>query len=75
MLMSGHVHGGAEPPPDLVVALDGVISGTVGDYVRDADGWAFRALLGPEVEGGARGVVAYEVERRGDVVILHPLGT
>ena len=75
VLMSGHVHGGDQPPPDLVVALDGVISGTVGDYRRDADGWAFRALLGPAVEGGARDVVAYEVERLGDVVILHPLGT
>ncbi len=69
------MRGGAGTPPDLVVALDGVISGTLGGWVADGDQWRFTGLLGPEVEGGAREVVAYEVERDGDTVTLHPLVT
>lgn len=71
--MQGRVSGGGRAPADLVVALDGVISGTLGGWVADGDDWAFSGLLGPEVEGGAREVVAYEVERAGDTVTLHPL--
>jgi len=73
VLMSGRVQGGDGPPPDLVVALDGVISGTIGGFVDTDEGWAFTGLLGPEVEGGADEVVAYEVERDGATVTLHPL--
>jgi hypothetical protein len=75
VLMSGRVQGGDGPPPDLVVALDGVISGTIGGYLDTDEGWAFTGLLGPEVEGGAEEVVAYEVERDGATVTLHPLVT
>jgi hypothetical protein len=66
---------GADPPAgDLVVALDGVISGTIGGYApAEGEGWSFSGVLGPEVEDGAREVVAYEVERRGSTVTLHPL--
>ena len=75
VLMRGTVHGDRPPAGDLVVALDGVIAGTLGGYVETDDGWAFSGLLGPEVEGGAREVVAYEVERAGGTVTLHPLVT
>ena len=73
VLLRGEVAGGAGAPSDLVVALDGVISGTLGGWVADGDHWRFTGLLGPEVEGGAREVVAYEVERNGATVTLHPL--
>ena len=71
--MQGRLSGSERAPADLVVALDGVISGTLGGWMADGDEWAFSGLLGPEVEGGAREVVAYEVERAGDTVTLHPL--
>lgn len=73
VLMTGNVTGSDETPPDLVVALDGVISGTIGGYMEDDDGWSFTGLLGPEVEAGADQVVAYEVERAGGTITLHPL--
>jgi hypothetical protein len=62
-----------DEPPDLVVALDGILSGTVGGYRRDDAGWAFTGLLGPTVEGGADDVTAFEVERTPDGVVLHPV--
>ena len=74
VLMLGEVRGpGVDPPDDLVVALDDVISGTLGGWVADGDEWTFSGLLGPEVEGGAREIVAYEVERDGETITLHPL--
>lgn len=73
VLLTGQVRGSDDTPPDLVVALDGVIAGTVGGYARDGDGWTFTGLLGPEVAGGADEVMAFEVERRGRVVTLRPL--
>jgi len=75
VLLRGTVRGDEPPEGDLVVALDGVIAGTLGGYVPGDDGWRFSGLLGPEVEGGAREVVAYEVERSGGTVTLHPLVT
>ncbi len=73
--LRGQVAGSDAAPSDLVVAVDGVISGTIGGYVEAGDGaWSFTGLLGPEVEGGADEIVAYEVERSGDTVTLHPLG-
>jgi hypothetical protein len=75
VLMAGEVAGSDRTPPDLVVALDGVISGTIGGYIEGDDGWSFTGLLGPEVEGGADEVVAYEVERDGATITLHPLVT
>lgn len=71
--LRGTVAGSDEPPPDLVVALDGVISGTIGGYLPHDDGWAFTGVLGPEIAGGAAEVTAYEVERRGRKTTLHPL--
>lgn len=71
----GHVSGTDDEPPDLVVALDGTISATIGGYTRIDEGWGFTGVLGPEVEGGADEVVAYEVERTGDRVTLHALVT
>jgi hypothetical protein len=76
VLLGGEVSGSPDPPPELVVALDGVISGTIGGYLPSGDGaWSFTGLLGPEVEGGADQVVAYEVERGGGTITLHPLVT
>ena len=41
VLLRGTVHGEEPPDGDLVVALDGVIAGTVGGYVETDDGWRF----------------------------------
>jgi hypothetical protein len=74
VLMTGTVHATTNEPPDLIVALDGTIAGTIGAQDRAGDGWAFSGILGPP---GARGrgeqVVAYEVERVGGEVVLHPV--
>ena len=73
--LRGVVRGTDARPADLVVALDGVISGTIGGFVETDGGWSFTGLLGPDVEGGADEVVAYEVVRAGGTVTLHPLDT
>jgi hypothetical protein len=74
VLMTGTVHGTDERPSDLVVALDGTIAGTIGGYVADGGAWTFSGILGPP---GARGageeVVAYEVERSPEGLVLHPV--
>jgi hypothetical protein len=74
VLMTGTVDGTDGEPPDLVVAIDDHIAGTIGGY-RPRDGeWGFSGILGPP---GARGegetVVAYEVERAADGIVLHPV--
>jgi hypothetical protein len=72
--MTGTVRGAADEPPDLVVAVDGTIAGTIGARDGDGDEWDFSGVLGPP---GARGqgeqVTAYEVEGAGDEVVLHPV--
>jgi Sulfatase len=74
VLMTGTVTGANGEPPDLVVAIDDQIAGTIGGYRRHEGAWRFSGILGPP---GARGegeeVVAYEVDRAADGVVLHLL--
>jgi Sulfatase len=74
VLMTGTVSGANGEPPDLVVAIDDQIAGTIGGYRRQDGAWRFSGILGPP---GARGegeeVVAYEVDRAAGEVVLHPL--
>jgi hypothetical protein len=74
VLMTGTVDAAGGEPPDLVVAIDDQIAGTIGGYRPQDGAWRFSGILGPP---GARGegeeVVAYEVERAVDGIVLHPL--
>jgi hypothetical protein len=53
---------GEDPPPELVVAVNGTVAGSVGGYVPDGAAWRFLGLLGPFFTDGANTVEAYEVE-------------
>lgn len=73
VLMTGVVRS-ADEPPELVVAIEGTIAGTTGGYRENHDGWQFSGILGPPgVRGQGEEIVAYEVERTPDGVVLHPV--
>lgn len=74
-IMEGTVDGSDERPPELVVAVNGTIAGTIGGYLPSDDGWRFSGYIAPFFEDGHNDVVAYEVERTGDTITLHPLVT
>jgi hypothetical protein len=61
-------------PPDLVVAVNGTIAGTVGATEPVDSGWRFLGLVGPYFRDGANAVDAYEVERTPLGPVLHPVG-
>ena len=64
---------GADPPPELVVAVNGTVAGSVRGYVPDGAGWRFLGLLGPFFVDGANTVDVYEVERTPGGPVLHRL--
>jgi hypothetical protein len=64
---------GEDPPPELVVVVNGTVAGSVGGYVPDDAGWRFAGLLGPFFVDGANTVEAYEVERTPAGPVLHPV--
>ena len=72
-LMRGTVTGSEDRPPQLVISLNGRIAGAVGAYRRDDDGWLMSGVMAPYFVDGPNDVVAYEVERSGGTVTLHPL--
>lgn len=72
ILMTGQVHG-SDDPPELVIALNGTIAGTVGGYRESDGGVAFTGLMGPFFVEGDNRAVAYEVERTPGGPVLHPL--
>jgi hypothetical protein len=74
-VMEGTVSGGVGRPPELVVAVNGTLAGTLGGYLADGDSWSFTGYVAPFFEDGRNEVVAYEVERTGGTVTLHPLVT
>lgn len=52
---------GEQPPPALVLVVNGTVAGVTGGY-RPAEGeWAFSAMLGPFLRDGANEIEAYEV--------------
>jgi hypothetical protein len=69
LLTGGVATPGDERPPELVVAVNGTIAGTIGGYTRGDASWRFGSVLGPYLRDGANEIVAYEVD--GDV--LRPL--
>jgi hypothetical protein len=74
LLIGGTVRGTSDTPPELVVAVNGTLAGTIGGYVPGDGGWRFDGLLAPILVDGANDVVAYEVERGSGGVVLHPIG-
>ncbi len=57
-------------PPELVVAVNGTIGGSIGGYSQTSDGWRFGTVLGPYLVDGANEITAYEVDDDG---VLHAL--
>jgi hypothetical protein len=57
-------------PPEIVVAVNGTIAGTLGGYRADGHAWRFASVLGPFLVEGANEIVAYEV----DGLVLRRLG-
>jgi len=74
-LLRGTVSGTSDEPPELVVALNGTLAGTIGGYSPDEDGWAFHGFMAPFFRDGPNEVVAYQVERTDDGVILHEVAS
>jgi hypothetical protein len=74
-VMEGTVSGSVGRPPELVVAVNGTLAGTLGGYLADGDSWSFTGYVAPFFSDGRNEVVAYEVERTGGTVTLHPLVT
>jgi hypothetical protein len=72
-ILEGEVTGADGRPPELVVAVNGTLAGTLGGYRRDGDAWRFTGYVGPLFQDGRNKVEAYEVERTGGEVTLHPL--
>jgi hypothetical protein len=73
-IMEGTVSGTADRPPELVVAVNGSLAGTIGGYLPVEGGWRFTGYIAPFFEDGRNEVVAYQVERAGGDVTLHPVG-
>lgn len=57
----------------MVVAVNGTLAGTIGGYLPAGDAWQFTGHLAPFFEDGRNEIVAYEVERDGGTITLHPL--
>jgi len=72
-ILEGEVTGADSRPPELVVAVNGTLAGTLGGYQADGGAWRFTGYVGPLFRDGTNEVVAYEVERAGSAVTLHPL--
>jgi hypothetical protein len=69
--LRGSLIGSTDTPPELVVALNGTLAGTIGGYRRDGDAWKFSGLMANYFVDGPNDVVAYQVERTRDGVVLH----
>jgi hypothetical protein len=68
------VSGPAERPPELVVAVNGTLAGTIGGYLRGDDGaWTLTSHLAPVFDEGVNRLVGYQVERTDGGITLHPL--
>jgi hypothetical protein len=74
-VLGGSVTHPSSQPPQLVVALNGSIAGTVHEYKRMGDGsWRFDAMLADFFVEGPNEVDAFEVEQTTNGPVLHQLG-
>jgi hypothetical protein len=69
--LRGVLRGSEITPPELAVALNGTFAGTIGGYRPDGDAWKFSGLMANYFVDGPNEVVAYQVERTGNGVVLH----
>jgi hypothetical protein len=69
--LRGVLRGSETTPPELAAALNGTFAGALGGYQPDGDAWKFSGLMANYFVDGRNDVVAYQVERTGDRVILH----
>lgn len=73
-LLTGMLEGiGVAEAPELVVAVNGTIAGATGGYVPADGGVLFTSFLGPFLREGANEIRAFEVERRGQEILLREL--
>ncbi len=70
-LLTGVVQGSAGRPPELVVAVNGTIAGTLGGYEGRGDAWRFTAFLGPFLRTGANDIRAFEVTQVAGATVVH----
>jgi hypothetical protein len=73
--LRGLLRGSDSTPPELAVALNGTLAGTIGGYRPDGDAWRFSGVMANYFVDGSNDVVAYEVERVGDRVVLHEVSS
>jgi hypothetical protein len=64
-------NGSAEPPPELLAAVNGTLAGVIGGYRPEGGGWAFTGYVADFYREGANQVDLYEVSREGGVPTLH----
>lgn len=75
LLLTGVVDtSGGNPPPELLVAVNGTVVGVAGGYAADGGGWRFTAYLGNAVVDGANQIDLYEVAAGDDGPVLRALG-
>lgn len=74
-VVEGTVSGSDGRPRELVIAVNDTLAGTIGGYLPAGDAWQFTGHLAPFFEDGRNEIMAYEVERTGDTITLHPLVT
>jgi hypothetical protein len=69
--LRGRLRGSDSTPPELVVALNGTFAGTIGGYRPHGDAWRFSGVMANYFVDGPNDVVAYQLERVGNRVVLH----
>lgn len=72
-ILEGTVEGGGGRPPELVVAINGRLAGTIGGYLPAGERWRFTGHVAPYFRDGRNDATAYEVDRSVDGVVLHPV--
>ena len=75
-MLTGTVHvPDGDPPPELVVAVNGVLAGVVGGYQTSPGrgDWDFATILAPFFRDGSNTLRAYEVDGTATEPVLHAL--
>lgn len=74
IIPAGSVTGSARTrPPELVVAINGRIAGVIGGYKPAGEAWTFLGYVANYYRKGPNELTAFEVERSGTAVLLHPV--
>lgn len=73
--LRGVLQGGDPAPPELAVALNGTVAGTIGGYRPDGHAWRFSGMMANYFIDGSNHVAAYQVERVGGRVVLHEVSS